>query len=40
MWQKIKLGVCVGLVTIVFAMVEMEIEFTDKTHWEICVGLE
>ena len=36
MWQKIKLGVCMGLVTIVLAMVEMEIEFTDKTHWEMC----
>lgn len=39
--RKIKLvagGVCMGLVTFVLAMVEMEIEVTEKTDWEICVG--
>jgi len=30
-----------GLVAFVLAMVEVEIEFTEKkTDWEICVGLE
>jgi len=41
MWQKIRLvagGVCVGLATLVPALVEVEIEFTEKTDWEICVG--
>ena len=31
-------GVCVELVTFALAMVEMEIEFTEKTDWEIVDG--
>jgi len=43
LWQKIKLvagGVLVGLVAFALVMAEIEIEFTDKADWKICVELE
>jgi len=43
LWRKIKLvagGVLVGLVAFVLTVIEIEIEFTDKSDWKICVELE
>jgi hypothetical protein len=33
-------GVFVGLVTLVLAVGEVDLTFTDQTAWEVCVGME